>query len=169
MTRHTFVLMPKQPQAPIPFGRELELLLEKKGISQAELAEKLGHPNQGLVSNVINQRRPPPLDDLMRWLDAIGVDDREKMRLYRLAMRAYAPKYVQGILETLDKCTTRVQLLLELLQAATGIDFRRSHDPNEQKKIDAFLRQQQAPGDSSTEQLNRLKTQLSELFGGTER
>ncbi len=140
MTRHTFSTMVPPAKRASTFPAELARLLEERGLSSYDFARSIGYENNGIVDNVIAGRRPPPLDRVLEWLDALDLEAGEKMRLFRLAMRQFAPAYVVRILAQLDRCRDQGRQLVEALGQTTGVNFYELHKPEEQRKINEIMK-----------------------------
>lgn len=76
--------------------------MERRGLTQLEVGRRLGHQRNGSVRGVIKGLRPLPLDALSDWERALDLSAEEARTFRRLALRSYAPPYVQVILDELD-------------------------------------------------------------------
>lgn len=88
-----------------PFGEFLKSSLKAHGMSVYVLCKKLGK-STGNVSNIMHERPipggkagsryKPPLNEMDRWADAIGMNDEERGRLKELADMAQLPPSMQS-------------------------------------------------------------------------
>ena len=90
----------------LTFGRYLDSLIERAGWSKAEFARRVKASPQS-VSNITNDIRTPPADDVADWADALGLRGVERQRFLDLAAIAHLPPAVrpqfEGILERLER------------------------------------------------------------------
>jgi transcriptional regulator with XRE-family HTH domain len=85
------------------FREELVRLLKERGLTQRGFAQDhLGYTSHATVGQVIQGRTGVPLDDLDRWLDALGLEGRERQTMWRMAMEEYAPPYVLRLMHKVD-------------------------------------------------------------------
>ena len=82
------------------FGTALAQAMKAAGFSQATFAQAV-KISQGQLSRILNAERRPPLRDVPRWLNALGVPDSARSRLLLLADLAHAPPRVAGFVERL--------------------------------------------------------------------
>ncbi len=71
----------------------LDFHLRRKRISASALASKLGRSQQA-ISGYLVGRAKPPLDDMGKWADALGLGDAERQQFLDAAYEAYTPARV---------------------------------------------------------------------------
>jgi hypothetical protein len=108
-----------------PFGIELAAHLQRKRITQAELAKHSG-ATTGCISEVINKGRKAPDKYLSKWCSMLQLQGKEEDRfrlLAELTGTISAPTQArivtlidgrQGLLETVDELRGQLQGLLKL-------------------------------------------------------
>jgi transcriptional regulator with XRE-family HTH domain len=75
MSRRRSIKLTKELR--IQAGQWLRELRERRGLSQRELAQKVGAEYYTLISQLEHGRGRIPPDDYLVWADALGVDRRE--------------------------------------------------------------------------------------------
>src|SRR5262245_65650284 len=76
-------------------GAWLRALREKRGLSQRELAQKVGAEYYTFISQLENGRGRIPPDRYLAWASALGVEPREFVRelMYHYDPRTYSTGY----------------------------------------------------------------------------
>lgn len=129
----------------LAFRDLLDRLMRKYSFNQVTLAAaiepdpKKWPATQGTVSQVLAGKRGVPLNNLDAWTGAMPVTAEEKANLYNLALREWAPDYVQHILNDFDTATETLRGILVWLGSVVGVDFFDYTSPEVQKKVDAFI------------------------------
>lgn len=74
--------------------------IQRSGLTQADIARKIGYTNQGFVSLMLtrNPKGNVPPERLAEWLKAIPLSDDEYAKMYALGLAEFAPDYVREIL-----------------------------------------------------------------------
>lgn len=84
-------------------------VMDRRGLKHLEVGRRLGHTRNGTVSGVIRGERPVPLEHLEEWVKALELVADEARTFRRLAIRSYAPKYVQDLVDELDTLKEKVE------------------------------------------------------------
>lgn len=90
------------------FGAELTRLLQARGIAQAEFARRVGKA-PGVISFIRSGRRTPPLDQMQRWADAMGLAGAERARFLELAALAHTPPEARQLIARLRQRCARLE------------------------------------------------------------
>ncbi|HYE04968.1 MAG TPA: helix-turn-helix transcriptional regulator [Planctomycetota bacterium] len=83
------------------FGDLLRQLIMSTNASVSTWAQRVGLTH-GQIHNIIAGRRSPPLDQLERWCDELGLVDEVRARFLQLARLAHAPSEVRELVEKLE-------------------------------------------------------------------
>lgn len=75
------------------FGSLLKALLADTKTNQPEFAAKVAS-TRGFVNNVIHGHRTPPLEQITKWADALGLKGAKREQFIELAELAHAPERV---------------------------------------------------------------------------
>ena len=92
----------------------LRSFFDASGLSGAEIARRMGHASNGLVSQIIRGERPIPLDKLDAWTNALGLEGDDAAEFRRLALAAQAPALaaemgsLRARLEVMDRINTNL-------------------------------------------------------------
>ena len=78
------------------FGEQLKALREAGGMTQAELAIKVGK-SEPYVSNLETGHRRAPRNGIQLWADALGLHGRIRIRFIELAMATHLPAEYQPV------------------------------------------------------------------------
>lgn len=84
-------------------------VMARRGLKQLHVGQKLGHQRNGSVRGVVEGLRPLPLDAMEDWVRALELSTEEARVFRRLAIRSYAPQYVQDIVDELDSLRAKVE------------------------------------------------------------
>ena len=80
------------------YGEMLKSLIAQKGYGLREFAQRVGYAHSN-ISAIMAGRRPPPLDRIERWADALGLDGQERQEFLEEAYLAHAPQQVRHIVD----------------------------------------------------------------------
>jgi hypothetical protein len=94
---------------------------------------------QGTVSQVLSGKRGVPLNNLNAWVEAMPVTAEEKASLYALALRQWAPDYVQDMLNDMDTLRETLRGVLVWLGTVVGVNFFDYDSPDVQRRVEQFL------------------------------
>ncbi len=83
------------------FGDLLRQVILSKNASVSAWAQRV-ELTHGQISNIIAGRRCPPLDQLERWCDELGLVDDVRARFLQLAWLAHAPTQVGTMVERFE-------------------------------------------------------------------
>lgn len=120
----------------------LDFHLRRKRLSASALAVKLGRSQQA-VSGYLVGRIKPPLEDMAKWSDALGLEGQERQQFLDAALEAYTPSKVWArvvelsaaqasrplpeskVVADLDRCREVVAELVSILVDVERIWFTR--------------------------------------------
>jgi transcriptional regulator with XRE-family HTH domain len=80
------------------FADVMKAALKRRDLSQRKFAD-LAECSGGFVCDVINDKRTPPLDRIMQWADALGLEDEDRQRFMDLAGIAHLPATIRPTFE----------------------------------------------------------------------
>lgn len=86
-----------------PFPELLRSCLAQAGMSQMDLARAVG-TSSSVVSQACLGQRPPPLERMDAWADALGLDDQARAVFVATAQLAHAPEAVRQRVAWLEQC-----------------------------------------------------------------
>lgn len=104
------------------FGDHLTQLLDRRGLTQAAFARRVGKA-PGVINFIRVGKRTPPLAQMGRWAEVLELRGEERARFLELAALAHAPEEVHRLVAQLHR---RVAALEAELAAAGG---RRAAEP----------------------------------------
>ncbi len=81
------------------FGALLAQLMELRGFTVRSFGDAV-KSSKSTISGVVNDTRTPPLDDMDRWCETLGLRGADKVRFTDLASLAHLPKGVRERFET---------------------------------------------------------------------
>lgn len=84
------------------FGTALATALEAAEMTQMRFAAKVGL-NQGQLSRVIAGKRRPPLKDLPKWFEVLGLTKAKRDHLHLLAHLAHATPWLRAYVHALQR------------------------------------------------------------------
>lgn len=102
------------------FRKEIARLLKERGVNPSQYSRMLGYATSGLVYNVLINGKALPLEDLEKWLGAVGINQGtpEFRRLRRLAYEDYAPPHMLRLINQMTfEVGAFVKLTAQALQA----------------------------------------------------
>jgi transcriptional regulator with XRE-family HTH domain len=120
--------MPQAQQlAQLGFGPLLKRLIDESPYDQAGFAEAVGL-SRSYITDIIKERRPPPLDDVADWASKLGVTGKIAQILVDRAMVArFSPAqrlHFLRLLARLERLDDLQARLLELEETAKAKDAR---------------------------------------------
>jgi len=92
-------------------------VMDRKGLKQLTVAQVLGQTSNGAVRGVIKGLRPLPLEAVEAWVKALELSTEEARAFRRLAIRFYAPRYVQDLVDELDTSHEQLEELRKIVRA----------------------------------------------------
>lgn len=114
--------MGRQHKYKSAWGTYVQYLLDFRGITHGDLADKLGMM-QGTLSHYISGRSKPPLGDLTRWAEVLRCSHEEAERLSWLALEPWTPEPVWTKIRDLEAILTGLESTIAS-QSAQLIELR---------------------------------------------
>ncbi len=90
-------------------ARFIRDVMERKKLKQLDVGRRLGHRRNGMVRSVSLAKRAMPLDDVEQWVKALELSEEDARAFRRLAIRSYAPEYVQQLVDKIDRLEAKVK------------------------------------------------------------
>lgn len=137
-----------------PFGEYLKQVLKSHGMTVYALCKKL-KKSTGYISNVINERPipggklgsryKPPMHEMDRWADAIGLNNDERQKLKALADVAQMPPAMQHafLMTQYAVLLHTPETAIEVIQRSTDSKDNRAARIEFGRFVDALLDQRQ--------------------------